>query len=311
MPAVLIIVNPASSRSGETTADDLVEIFEQHNYTPEVCVTEQEGDSRRWARQACHKGFEAVAVIGGDGTIMEVVSGLLEADVCLPIFICPAGTGNLLAHALHIPEDPVQALKTLMQGELATLDVGYIKNKTRYFMVAAGAGLDAETMQDTDSRDKEKLGRSAYLLATFRNFINRKKHNITLRFADSTDSSNLTSVHVYAHTVMVFNASKVDVGGVRLGPGVTPHNGLLEVALLRGTGLWGALVDIWHLVFHRLPKRDAPDRYSARRIYIDARPPLLTQADGDVLGETPLDIELLPDAIEVFVPKDYSETLQQ
>ncbi|MEM7736004.1 MAG: diacylglycerol kinase family protein [Deinococcota bacterium] len=307
MPAVLVIVNPASSRTDHTTADNLVEIFQAYNYIPEVLIADAEGDVRSWAKHACNEAFKAVAVVGGDGTIMEVVSGLLEADVCLPIFILPAGTGNLLAHALHIPEDPVKALETLVNGDLGTLDVGYIKNKKRYFMVAAGAGLDAETMQDTDTSDKEKLGRRAYVLATLRNLFKLEKHNITLRFEDDKSSP----VQVKAHTVMVFNASKVDVGGIRLGPGVTPHNGLLEVAVLRGVSFWNAMVDMWHLLFHQLPKRDAPDRYSTKCIYIDAQPPLLTQADGDVLGYTPLDIELLPDAIEVFVPKDYLSVMQE
>jgi YegS/Rv2252/BmrU family lipid kinase len=308
MRTVLLIINPASSRADEDSAELLKDIFSHYDYEVTLRVTDAEGDAKMWAQDAQSEGFAAVAIVGGDGTIMEVVSGLLGAEMCLPIYILPAGTGNLLAHALHIPEDPAEALEAALErGQKVTLDVGYIKNKDRYFMVAAGAGLDAETMQDTGKEEKEKFGRRAYVRAILSNLFMRRTHDVTIQL-DEDDSK---TVRVRAHSVMVFNASKVEVGLFRLGPGVTPHDGEFDIAVLRGVNAWSFLVDAWHLLFHQLRNRNAPDRYGAKHVKIDANPPLLTQADGDVLGETPLEMVLLSDAVEIFVPQDYVEVMEE
>lgn len=301
--SVLVIINPTSGSAEGDTAKKLETLFAEYDYHPEVRLTTAQGDAHEWAMHAKDDGFEQIAVVGGDGTLMEVISGMLTAEAsCLPLLLLPAGTGNLLARTLHITEDPLTALHELLDGEARALDVGYIKNKQRYFVVAAGAGIDADVMLDANQGDKDRLGRGAYLLAIFRNLLKRRVHNVTLHLGD-------TSVRVRAHSVMVFNASELGIGQgigqVRLGPGVTPHDGMLEVAVLRGVNVWSFVVDAWHLLAHTLRSRHAPDSYSVKRVYIDAQPPLLTQADGDVLGETPLEIEVLPQAIEVVVPQAY------
>jgi len=297
--SVLVIVNPTSGSSEEVASGQLETLFAEHDYRPEVRLTTAQGDAHDWAMVAKDDRFDCVAVVGGDGTIMEVISGMLTAQACLPLLVLPSGTGNLLARTLHVPEDPVAALHELLAGEARLLDVGFIKNKKRYFIVAAGAGVDADTMRDANRGEKARLGRRAYLIAIFRNLFQRRMRDVTLWLDDDT------SVRVRAHTVLVFNASELDIGPLRVGPGVTPHDGMLEVAVLRGVNAWSFVVDAWHLLSHKLRFRNAPDRYSVKHVRIEAEPPLLTQADGDVLGDTPLDIEVLPHAVEVVVPQAY------
>lgn len=297
--SVLVIVNPTSGSAQEATSGQLEALFAEHDYHPEVRFTTAQGDAHDWAMVAKDDRFDCVAVVGGDGTIMEVISGMLTAEACLPLLVLPSGTGNLLARTLHVPEDPVAALHELLAGEARFLDVGFIKNKKRYFIVAAGAGVDADTMRDANRGDKARLGRRAYLLAIFRNLFQRRVHDITLWLDDDT------SVRLRAHSVLIFNASELDIGPLRVGPGVTPHDGKLEVAVLRGVNMWSFIIDAWHLLSHKLRSRSAPDRYSVKRVCVEATPALLTQADGDVLGETPLDIEVLPHAVEVVVPQAY------
>jgi YegS/Rv2252/BmrU family lipid kinase len=305
--SVLVIINPTSGSTAGSAQDGgakkLELRFAEHDYHPEVRLTTQQGDAHDWAMVAKDERFDCVAVVGGDGTIMEVISGMLTAKACLPLLVLPAGTGNLLARTLHVPEDPVAALDALLKGETRALDVGYIKNKGRYFIVAAGAGVDADTMRDANQGSKARLGRRAYLLAILRNLFKRRVVEVTLGL------DGAAPVRLRAHSVLVFNASELDVGPLRVGPGVTPHNGKLEVAVLRGVNVWSFIVDAWHLLTHKLRHRRAPDSYSVQSVYIDTKPPLLTQADGDVLGDTPLDIEVLPQAIEVVVPQAYIDYL--
>jgi len=325
--SVLVIVNPISGRAQEDTPKDITGQLETHfaayDYHADIRLTSAKGDAHAWAMGAKHHHFDSVAVVGGDGTIMEVISGMLSAHACLPLFVLPAGTGNLLARTLHIPEDPVTALLALLEGETRALDVGYIKNKRRYFIVAAGAGVDADTMRDANRDSKARFGRQAYVWAILRNLFQRRVVDVTLWLEETTSETTpemtpettpettpeMMSVRLRAHSVLVFNASEINVGPLRVGPGVTPHDGMLEVAVLRGVNVWSFLVDAWHLLSHTLRHRNAPDRYSVRRVHIAAKPALLTQADGDVLGETPLDIEVLPHAIDVMVPRAYLDYL--
>lgn len=326
--SLLAIINPTSG-SAQAVSDDFDDslrvALEARDYHVTLRHTEAKGDAKSWAQAAAEEGFTAVLVAGGDGTLMEVVGGVVEAERRVPVWPIPMGTGNLLARSLQLSEDPLEALEQLLDGESMAFDVGYIRNKAHYFLVAAGAGVDADTMRDADGDAKRKLGRFAYVIASLRNLFKRRRHSIRLQILESyetqddsrkassenatqnEDASQEQTIILRAHTVMIFNSS--EVGPFNLGPGVTPHDGKLEIAVLRHTDLWSLLGDAWHLLFGTLHKRRTLQSYSVHKAHIDADPPLLTQADGDVLGDTPLDIEVLAKAVDIRIPQRYLKEL--
>ena len=117
------------------------------------------------ARQAMSKGADVIFVWGGDGTVQRCIDTLAGTDAVLAIL--PAGTGNLLATNLGIPQDISEAVEIGLHGERHSLDTGTVNGE--HFTVMAGAGLDALMIKDADEGLKDRFGRAAYLWTGARN----------------------------------------------------------------------------------------------------------------------------------------------
>ena len=165
----LLIVNPTAGQgraqeAGETLQTALAPLLGG------VTVTQGPGDAERAARAAAEEGrYEAVLVAGGDGTINEVVNGLLAARAAggasLPLGLVPVGTQNVLAHELGLPAfDLTATLEILQAGRTRALDVGLAGS--RYFVLMAGFGFDALVVREVLRPVKNLIGPAAYAFAT-------------------------------------------------------------------------------------------------------------------------------------------------
>ncbi|MFV9507492.1 MAG: diacylglycerol/lipid kinase family protein [Oscillochloridaceae bacterium umkhey_bin13] len=115
---VLVIINPIAGQHDPAATRTLIEQrFGLAQIAYEIRTTQAEGDALRWAQQADNDGFDLVVVSGGDGTIMEAMSGLIKGGSRVPLAQLPAGTANLLARALGIPTDQAEALETVFLGK--------------------------------------------------------------------------------------------------------------------------------------------------------------------------------------------------
>ncbi len=139
---ILMIVNPVSgagklgdavSRVGDALRDAGFEVSTRD--------TQAAGDASRIAREA-DADIRCVIAVGGDGTVREVVAGLLGRSI--PIVVIPAGTENLVAHHFRMDPDPVHVVETVMSGRLQPCDVGLVNG--RHFLIMAGMGFDAEVV---------------------------------------------------------------------------------------------------------------------------------------------------------------------
>jgi diacylglycerol kinase (ATP) len=160
-----VICNPASSGGGY----DPEELHrELEGYELEWITTESPGD----AREAAGKWREGLlVVVGGDGTISEVVNGLGQAGfpAGVTLAILPAGTGNDLAVTLAIPEDPAEAVAVLRQNRVRTLDVVRVRSETvgeQFFINVATGGMGAEISGAADAEMKSRWGKLSYLRAS-------------------------------------------------------------------------------------------------------------------------------------------------
>ena len=140
----LVILNPSSGRHNTDDTRRLIETkLSVAGLACEVRLTGGTGDALAWAERACSDGFDLVIAAGGDGTVMEAMSGLLRAKAEIPLAQIPLGTANLLARALTIPSSPGDAMNVIFSGRVEQLDVGYLPDHDRYFALMAGCGYDA------------------------------------------------------------------------------------------------------------------------------------------------------------------------
>jgi len=259
---------------------------------------------------AAREAFEAaagerpplVAVAGGDGSVRQAAAALAGSGV--PLAIIPAGTGNVLARGLGV-SGPAAAIRALPTARERLLDLGRVRwgesgdpvaTAEETFVVACGMGLDARIMAATDPRLKRRFSFGAYVAAGTREVL--RPH--PSRFVVEVDGERheLTGL-----SVLVANAGELIPG--HLGPrnAIDPGDGRLELLVLGGRGLTGAIRGGLELLL----RTDGPHgvvalRRSATQVHVEAEPAQPIQIDGDVHGVGWLDVRILPGALTALVP---------
>lgn len=178
------------------------------------------------ARQAVAQGAELVFVCGGDGTVRSVIAGLIGTDAALAVL--PAGTGNLLATNLGLPDDPAAGVKLAVEHGRRRVDVGDVDGQV--FAVMAGMGFDAAMMASASTTLKARFGAPAYVLSAVKHLRDRPMRAL-IRLDDDPPISRRV------RSVLVGNVGRLQ-GGIKLLPDAEPDNGQLDVAVLAPRNLW-------------------------------------------------------------------------
>jgi diacylglycerol kinase (ATP) len=298
MPRVLLITNPAAARTRASAVDVVMRTFAAASWSAEVLATGGQGDARRMAAEGVAQGMDIVAVFGGDGTTMQAAAALVGTDVALGVI--PGGTGNLLAGNLRIPSAPARAARALVSARPKLFDLGRMPRPDgeHYFAVACGAGYDARVMAETLAEHKRRWGMAAYVATTLR----------LIREIRSSDHIITIDGVVYdanAAMVLVANCGEVIPPYVRLGSGIRPDDGLLDVVVVRANGVGQSLRAVWDLL-RMAPEVEGLDTYvgyaRGREVRVETHPVQPVQLDGEDGGETPFTVTVVPKAIRIMVP---------
>ena len=296
---ILVIINPVSGTQDEDETVNTIETYlGEQNVTYDLRTTQKAGDALEWAKGAAGEGFDLVIVAGGDGTVVETITGVIKSGSDLPVLPLVTGTASLIARATEVPADLMDALELLVSGKCVALDVGYVSSHDKYFALITGAGWDAQTMADAPRELKRRFGFGAYVLAGIRQAF--KLRQVTMRIM--LDDEEL---RVRAHTVLVVNIGRLNEGVIALGADVFHHDGKLNV-IVASEFSFARLFKVW---WRRLRGRD--DEYQLLQFFkvdkvrVETRPNVMMQLDGDPLGETPFEAEVVPDGVRILVPDAY------
>ena len=300
---ILAIVNPVSGQHDpDKTRKRIEEAAHARGAEVTIKLTEGDGDALRWAQAAADEGYDLILAAGGDGTIMEALSGQIKGGGKVPLAQLPTGTANLLARALGIATDPAKALEVAFGGKTVHLDVGYLPELDRYFALVAGAGFDARLIEDAPRGLKNVLGFFSYLLSGIKNLFNLRHTTITIEIDGKRETRR-------AHTVMIVNIGSIDHLKLSLGPEIGPHDGMLDAVIVTPTGLWDMARLFVRLLLRRFENYRDLDYIRAKTISISSSPPLPVQIDGEPVGETPIHAEVVPNGALVVVPETYESAL--
>jgi YegS/Rv2252/BmrU family lipid kinase len=299
-----VIINPASGQD-YPILNTLNHIFSKGGVEWDVSLTKQAGDGRKLAELAAEKGVDTLAVYGGDGTVVEAASGLVGTDI--PLAILPGGTANMLALELGIPKKLAEAGQLIIneESQLRPVDMGLLDD-SHYFINRIGVGLDAEMIQATTRELKDKFGVAAYVLG---GFLALKKP-VKARYRLTLDSQEIDREGVFC---LISNTGKIGISDLKTFKNMDAGDGLLDVIIFQNTHLRtirSRLINSVH------PKRTAEeekaeiwpvDHWQAKHIMVRADPPQLMHIDGDVSGQTPNKIEVIPQAVRILVPPEQTE----
>jgi len=295
MTRAVIITNPVAGRASARSLEQARRRLTAGGLTIEVAHTQGVGDAGRLAQAAVADGVDLVIAHGGDGTVGEVAGAL--AATCGQLGILPAGTGNLLAGNLGIPRDADAAAGVILQRRLRSLDLGRMETSLgeRHFAVACGAGLDARMMLSTPPRLKRALGRNSYVLTAMRLAAAIVPSDIELE-VDGT-------VHrMRAAAVLVANCRYLIPGLLPLHERVCPDDGMLDVAIFAAASFLDVASQGLALALRRADRHPGIRFLRGTHIRVKAAPPMPAEGDGDLAGDTPLTVDLLPGALSVLVP---------
>ncbi|HET9727728.1 MAG TPA: diacylglycerol kinase family protein [Gemmatimonadales bacterium] len=294
----LFITNPAAARTRPRAVDAVMRTLTGAGWDTELAATTGPGDARRLAAEGVAHGVDVVAVFGGDGTTMQAAASLVGTGVSLGVI--PGGTGNLLAGNLRIPAAPARAAQALVSARPRAFDLGRMERPDglHYFAVACGAGYDARVMAETASEQKRRWGMGAYVATTLRLMGE-------LRSTDHVITIDGVEYDANAAMVLVANCGEVIPPYVRLGAGIRPDDGLLDVVVLRANNFGQSLRAVWDLL-RMAPDVEGLDTYvgyaRGREIRVVSDPVHPVQLDGEPGGETPFTATIVPQAITIMVP---------
>jgi len=295
---VFVVFNPTAGKEG--LADEVRAAVASHftapQWTSEIYeTTGKDGeDVAAICRAACAKGATLVVSAGGDGTLVGVGNGLVNSPV--PLGILPLGTGNDLARILLIPLKLGEAMDLLVSDH-DVMEVDALKVGERHFFSNVSVGISPEVMNDTSSAEKKHLGRLAYIISMIKrsSIFQLQRYTLTL---DGRPRS------IRAAEVMVSNTTLFVKPPALFGAPETLNDGQLEVYLVMAQTVGDYLRLVWDL-FRRPGKSAAKLSHLAatHTIRIEADHSHLVQADGEVIGHTPVEVKLVLKAIHVIMPK--------
>jgi YegS/Rv2252/BmrU family lipid kinase len=300
---MFIIVNPVSGngKTGQRWAG-IEERLRIEGARFEVEFTHEPGHATALARDAAAAGHKTIVSVGGDGTLNEVVNGLIvdgRADPDVRLGLIPGGTGSDLGRGLGMPRDPLEAALRLLKAEPRWLDVGQITCKlgagtnTRYFINVAGIGFDG-AVSDRVNRSSKALGGTipylTSLLVTLFSYTNKRVHW-------TLDGQARDEV---LNSVIVANARYFG-GGMRISPNSKMDDGQFHVITLGDWGTVEFLVAVPRVYNGTHLTHPKVKEYIGREVTVEADGRMFLQAEGDLFGEAPAAFKVLPRALQVLV----------
>jgi diacylglycerol kinase (ATP) len=299
-----VIVNPnAGKRKGEK---DWLEIAAQLTAAGIQFVsvfTEHRGHAVVLTRKYVENGYRNIIVVGGDGTLNEVVNGIFtQAHIPtqkITLAMIPVGTGNDWCRMYKIPGDYKEAVKLITRHQIFAQDTGMIKyissqgdEVSRYFINMAGMGFDALVARKTNTqKDLGKSNPMSYVVNILSSLFAYSITNVTILLDNEKISSDIFSMSV---GICQYNG-----GGMKQAPDALPDDGLFDLTLIKPIGKFKIVRNIIKLFdgsFTRLPEVST---YRSSKIIIHSNPPMFMEADGESLGHTPFVFNILPQSLNV------------
>jgi YegS/Rv2252/BmrU family lipid kinase len=238
--------------------------------------------------------FQRIFVAGGDGTIKEVASWLIDYKCQTPIAIIPIGSANILASSLAVPADSEKAIKFGLTDKIHKIDAGLINNR-EYFLIAAGCGFDAKVIKNTPRKLKKVWGWLAYIFSIIYSFFSSQANKYFLKIDDE-------SYTVTAQSVFISNFAKFF--NLNLNPTSKINDGYLSLSILKTLNIRDVGIVAYRL-FNGQHIRDwRYEFYRAKNIYIlPLKKKVPIQIDGDSIGLTYLDVKILPQVLNIIANK--------
>jgi diacylglycerol kinase (ATP) len=264
------------------------------------------GHASKIARYFVDKGYKNILVLGGDGTISEVINGIFSAEnkntSSLKIALIPRGTGNDWGRFWGLTRDYNKSIDVFFKGKTRFIDIGRVEydmecvNESHFFINSIGFGLDAAVVNLTH-RLKSVLGSHSFLytFALLGAVFTFKASKVRIY----SDEKNITDE---MFTMNIANGC-YSGGGMKQNPNALPYDGLLDVMMAKKPTLWDILTALLRIFNGKLLEHPIFESFQTRSLLVQCDKAALLEADGIIVnGLSPFKISIIPNAIQMIVP---------
>lgn len=299
--AIVIANSRAGKGSVATKQRDYEQLLAGIGLDFELRMTERPRHAIELARRAIDEGNRFIVAMGGDGTIHEVVNGMMGDEGPLNpeavLGVVPAGSGSDFIRTFGIPAAPEHAVKHLTGDGLFLIDVGKVTYTTNgdsiseFFPNIAEAGLGGEVVRRAE-RLPRNLGKSRYMVGFWLSLMTFKTTPGKVLLDDKVYEGPITNL-------VVANAQFFG-GGMKIAPRAHPSDGLFDVLVQKGTKR-DYIAGITKVYKGEHIPSPAIKQYLVKRVEVVTDEPLQVEADGEILGKTPAVFEIVPNAINLKI----------
>ena len=316
MRKALLLHNPQSGRQRHhrrlATIEAVRDVFQQGGVEVEIATPDSPHAAAPHVRSAISYGIDTVIACGGDGTVHQALQALAGTEAALGVI--PMGTANALANDLGLGQDPLRAAHLTLNSHVRPVRLGKLNfrssantEESRYFILAAGVGLDAAMFYRLAAASKQQLGVMGYYVEALRQWSRQKYPFFEVEFRDLEGTSRKERV------TQVLAVRLNNFGGIikRLAPGASLDRSDLQLVLFKTKSRFRYL----RFIASRLFEREWHDQYielvhstavCCRKLEdasAAASARIYTEADGELLGGLPVEITIVPESVNLLMPQ--------
>ncbi len=277
-----VIVNPISGKKRGVKNLRVVEtLLKETQVEYEVHTTTAAGEAEKIVRELTERGENDIMVLGGDGTLHEVLNGIADPTQCR-LALIPSGTGNDFAEKLGIPLKVADAVKLFLEKEPKNID--YLQVRNRRCMNVAGLGMDVEVLERCQ-RGKMR-GKLKYFISLLKTFFVFKGYAIVMKKEDGTEERH------EALLAAVCNGSQFG-GGIPICPPAEVNDGLMNVMIVDHIkGKWRLIKALLTLMKGKMPQYHRTTHFLCESVRFEPLAPCTVQLDGELYPNLPFDVKI-------------------
>jgi len=299
----LIIVNPnAGQGKGKKDWDRIAALLTQYAIEFVPRFTEKRRHAIELTRDGIRENYRKILVVGGDGTMNEVVNGVFTQTFChttdISLGMITVGTGNDWGKMFDIPTDYEGAVKIISAYRTRLQDTGIVTyyhgiiKESRYFINIAGLGFDAVVVKRTNiQKDKGHKGKAVYMMNLLRSLL-LYRHTV----ASVAIDGKIIQDDVFTISIGI---GRFSGGGMRQTPNAIPDDGLFDITIIRKIRKGDVIMSLKMLYDGTILDHPKISGYTGKEILIDSDPLIHLEADGESLGHSPIEFRILSKSVHI------------
>jgi len=308
-----VLVNPVSGNgSGQKNWPAVKSLLEKAGVSFDFIISDRRGHVVDSAEEAIKNGYRHFISVGGDGTLNELVNALFGQKSVpteeFTVAVFPMGTGNDWVKTMGIKTGVDEAFEIFKNHYTIAQDIGKIQckkgaeNIERYFVNAAGIGIEGHIANSINQKEDNNFLSSfaKYMLSLVQSLLVYKAKNALIELKEKTVSSKLLTLSI--------GICRFKGGGMQITPEANPTDGKFDITLINKLSVWTVIREIKNLYSGTFLKAKEVSQYISNYIKL-SEPTIPIEADGESVGVTPAEIQIIPASLNVIVNKD-SEHLE-